>query len=215
MSDIKYWNQISIKYQLRGFSHFNVGGKGLRMCLNKQISVVPFTKPFQGRNIIIVPFLRLTQCFKSKEQVPLLPLFTCWHVNRVAGISKWSSNSLSSEFSHWINDRLLEDNPDCYKSNLLNKQSLLLVFCLGIWVYIFDCQRAVSSSESVVVCFLTPTSVYFLFPCFSLFIQHCCDLLWNAAVGVDERRNTKQTHSGAILERTRSLNPGVSTLMKH
>ncbi len=28
----------------------------------------------------------------------VLRLFTCWHVNRVAGISKSSSNSLCSEF---------------------------------------------------------------------------------------------------------------------
>ncbi len=46
---------------------------------------------------------------------------------------------------------ILEDNADFHEINLLNKQDLLLVFCLSFWVFIFDCQTAVSSSESIPV----------------------------------------------------------------
>ncbi len=67
--------------------------------------------------------------------------------------AKSSGNSLHSKFLQWIKDTRL--NADFYKINLLNK--LLLVSCLGIWLYLSDWWRDVSSSE------FTPVHVLHVF----------------------------------------------------
>ncbi len=113
------------------------------------------------------------QCFKWKKQVPVLPVFACWHVNLVAG-------NLCSEFLLWIKGRLLEGNAEIHRINSLNEQ--LWIFCLGVWLHVFACGRAVSSSELIPVWVLfvlfwnhTNITIYLLLFCFSPLIRHWCD----------------------------------------
>ncbi len=93
---------------------------------------------------------------------------------------------------------------------LIFTKLILVVFCLGILAFIFDCQRAVSSSESVLVRVPTATlrSIFysFAFPCLSNIVVTRSE---TQLVGVDRQQSMEQTHSGADERTCNQWNPRV------
>ncbi len=110
--------------------------------------------------------------WKKKKCVGAL-LFTCWHVNWAASISKSSSDSLRSELLHWT--KILEDNSDFHPVNLLNKR--LSVFCLSDSLTVGKChhQNPLRFSFSLCPFGAPPTLLSVFYSGSSPFIQHCSD----------------------------------------
>ncbi len=110
----------------------------------------------------------------------------CWNSSySPVGLSKGRSLSahhqvMRSDFLQWIEETRGQYG---FSQNQCIKQTAYSFLPQYLTIYIFDCRRAVLSSESVLVCVLflhfwshTNITVEFLFFCFPPFIQHCCHL---------------------------------------